>query len=130
MYCADDPGCVPVCLPPAVRAPVEETVETKKVEMREELPTKGTIDLNVLQQNMQKLMCPALSTKIFGCCVLSCFVLSVFLFLDSSISHIHLLSTAVFYFFYCTSAALLCFTSQRLSISLVMLTQLVSFKFP
>lgn len=48
MYSDDDPGCVCFSVSPAVRVPIEETVETKKVEMREEIPKKGTVNLNIV----------------------------------------------------------------------------------
>lgn len=133
----NDSGCVSVFL--AARVAIEETVETKKVEMREELPTKGTTDLNIFLLQLsavscktRKLTCPFSATKIFDCLVPLC----VF---------IPFLSCSIFYFcfrqshyiFYCSCLFCLiifCFASRlRLqihSISVVFLTQSVSFKFP
>lgn len=60
----DDSGCVPVFFvsPPAARVPVEETVETKKVEMREEIPSEGTAHLNVLLLQLSALFCKKMQT--------------------------------------------------------------------
>lgn len=68
----DDSGCVPVCFvsPPAARVPIEETVETKKVEMKEKTPTKGTPHpLNVCSSLLChtrkcKFICVSAATKI------------------------------------------------------------------
>lgn len=68
--------------PLAARVPIEEKVETKKVEMREEIPTKGMADLNVFLLQLTALSCkkyklirPSSTTKIFDCFVLFRFVI-------------------------------------------------------
>lgn len=70
----------------AARVPIEETVETKKVEMREEIPSKGNTDLGESSccssapssAKQCKLICPSSTTKIFNCFVLFHFVSPVF----------------------------------------------------
>lgn len=46
----------------AARVPIEETVETKKVEMREEIPSKGNADLNVFLLQLSALSCKTMQT--------------------------------------------------------------------
>lgn len=63
----------------AARVPIEETVETKKVEMREEIPSKGNTDPGESSccssapssAKQCKLICPSSTTKIFNCFVVS-----------------------------------------------------------
>lgn len=126
----DDSGSVPMCVffSPAARVPIEETVETKELEMREEIPTKGTAE----PCKKCKLFCPTSATIVFVlCCLLcnSCYLFDSLLFL--AVDRLIALSTVVAcsclcYLIFCCASLLYL---QINSISLVMLTQSVSFKF-
>lgn len=117
----DDSGCVPVfCfLSLAARVPIEETVETKEVELRAEIPTKGTSDLNAFLLQLSalsgktKLICPSSAPKIFdffSFCTLSfLFFYSIALLrhllfmLQIDLSHYLLWLLSVFSIFCCAS---------------------------
>lgn len=72
----------------AARVPIVETVETKKVEMREEIPSKGNNDPGESSccssapspAKQCKLICLFPTTKILSCFVLSHFVSPVLFF--------------------------------------------------
>lgn len=82
----DDSACFPVFPPPAARVPIEETVETKKVEMREEIPKKGTANMNVFLLQLSALSCKRKTlTNLFICLLLlkSCSASSYLCLFDS-----------------------------------------------
>lgn len=99
----------------AARVPIEETVKAKKVEMKEEIPKKGTADMNVsllqlcaLSGKRKALMnlfiCPLLLKSCFVCH--SCLILWLFYFLICATDRlVTALSTVVAFSFISFSAS-------------------------
>lgn len=109
--------------PPVTRVAVEETVETKKVEMKEGVPSKGTAHLNVLL-----LVCLSSDTKIFPHFDSCLFLLRLLFFSYGRIEIPPVVSFFLFCFiiFCCVSPLHM----QTHHVSLVMLTKSVCFKLP